>query len=542
MNQARIVTGRSAMLLTSHATRLQRPAGSVLVRNHSRATLQFRQSAQSPFGALSFSVRTYVSSSTPSGLTHSGENAGTSSTSAGRPSLRSYTTQELEAMTLPELRSLLRDHGLKVSGRKKDLVSRVSRHIHPENQRLTEVGTIKNSSGLPVTAIPSISGTAASNTITKVPGTATFAQDKRLRDHEIQEHRVTEQSEKEIKALEGQQIEQQRQLQEQKEQERLLQQQELDRLAKEQQETARRLQEQQEKERQLQKQQEKERQLKERQERERRLEEQQEKERQLKEQQEKERRLKEQQEKERQLKEQQEKERQLKAQQEKERQLKEQQERERQLKEQQEKERQLKEQQEKERQLKEQQEKERQLKEQQEKERQLKEQQEKKRQLKEQQEKERQLKEQQEQERQLKERQEKERQLKEQQEKDRQQKEQQEKDRQLKGQQETARQLKEQQEKERQLHTVRSEPLTTIDNRDDASAEEKTQGAGGGHAGGDQWAKEKIPLGTKAAATTLGVGVVAWFLSGKRDRKAKAQGTVITAHQGEATGGDELSA
>ncbi|KAF9175353.1 hypothetical protein BGX20_006238 [Mortierella sp. AD010] len=222
----------------------------------------------------------------------------------------------------------------------------------------------------------------------------------------------------------------------------------------------------------------------------------------------------EQQEKEARLKEQQEKEAQLKKQQEKERQIKEQQEKERQLKEQQEKERQLKEQQEKERQLKEQQEKERRLKEQQEKERQLKEQQEKERQLKEQQEKERQLKEQQEKERQLKEQQEKERQLKEQQEKERQLKEQQEREQKL-----TESRLKEQQEsREAALKNVST---ATSTNSSEERGGKKTDGESSGN---DQWSNEKIPLGTKVSATALGIGVVAWFLSGKRDRRIKSHG------------------
>ncbi|GJJ76308.1 hypothetical protein EMPS_08667 [Entomortierella parvispora] len=39
----------------------------------------------------------------------------------------------------------------------------------------------------------------------------------------------------------------------------------------------------------------------------------------------------------------------------------------------------------------------------------------------------------------------------------------------------------------------------------------------------DKWAQEKIPIGTKIAGVVLGLGIVAWFLSGKRDRWVEAQ-------------------
>ncbi|KAG0039325.1 hypothetical protein BGZ82_008773 [Podila clonocystis] len=39
----------------------------------------------------------------------------------------------------------------------------------------------------------------------------------------------------------------------------------------------------------------------------------------------------------------------------------------------------------------------------------------------------------------------------------------------------------------------------------------------------DEWAKEKLPLGTRAAGLAMGLGIMAWFLSGKRDRWAEAQ-------------------
>ncbi|KAF9371006.1 hypothetical protein CPC16_003345 [Podila verticillata] len=39
----------------------------------------------------------------------------------------------------------------------------------------------------------------------------------------------------------------------------------------------------------------------------------------------------------------------------------------------------------------------------------------------------------------------------------------------------------------------------------------------------NEWAKEKLPLGTRAAGLAMGLGIMAWFLSGKRDRWAEAQ-------------------
>ncbi|KAF9403494.1 hypothetical protein BGX21_003633 [Mortierella sp. AD011] len=477
--RACLAAERSSSLLTSQAVRRSyttasscyRSSASVLLGpRSSRTTAVCTRNVASVWNRSYNSYRTYASASTPN---RSGRSSG--------PQIPNYTLQELDSMTAQELRALLKDIGLKTVGRKKELVKRLhnySSHHHStvesESAVVLEVEQAATHGGESLSGVKSGSGDAAA-----------IAKEQQLQQR-LKEAQILEQQEKEA-----------------------------------------RLKEQQEKEAQLKKQQEKERQIKEQQEKERQLKEQQEKERQLKEQQEKERQLKEQQEKERRLKEQQEKERQLKEQQEKERQLKEQQEKERQLKEQQEKERQLKEQQEKERQLKEQQEKERQLKEQQEKERQLKEQQEKEqkeRQLKEQQEKERRLKEQHEKERQLKEQQEKERQLKEQQEKERQLKEQQEKERQLKEQQEREQKLTESRLKEQQESreaALKNVSTATSTNSSEERGGKKTDGESSGN---DQWSNEKIPLGTKVSATALGIGVVAWFLSGKRDRRIKSHG------------------
>ncbi|KAF9110575.1 hypothetical protein BGX27_006178 [Mortierella sp. AM989] len=495
--QTRLAAERSTCLLTSQAARrsystpiyYRSSAAALLSRRispHSSRITVIGRNAASVLIQSQNSRRMYASSSTPRLSRHS---------SASQ--LPKYSLQELESMTIADLRTLLKEAGLKSAGRKKDLVKRANNLIsqHHGTAGIESVATptaeqaVKHANGSSSNASVK-AGSEDAAVIAKEQQRLKDAQ--RLEQHE-EEFRLREQQEKEAKVKERQ--EKERQLKEQQEKERKL---------KEQQEKERQLKEQQEKEHQLKKQQEKERQLKQQQEKERQLKEQQEKERQLKKQQEKERQLKEQQEKERQLKEQQEKEHQLKVQQEKERQLKEQQEKERQLKEQQEKERRLKEQQEKERQLKEQQEKERQLKEQQEKERQLKKQQEKEHQLKVQQEKERQLKEQQEKERQLKEQQEKEHQLKLQHEQE------------LRRQQEAK--ATEAALKKRQSPDPSEQSTSTATS---AYNKERSDKKADGEPSNDQWTNEKIPLGTKVSAATLGIGVVAWFLAGKRDRKTR---------------------
>ncbi|KAF9326990.1 hypothetical protein BG006_009656 [Podila minutissima] len=59
--------------------------------------------------------------------------------------------------------------------------------------------------------------------------------------------------------------------------------------------------------------------------------------------------------------------------------------------------------------------------------------------------------------------------------------------------------------------------------KDHTSGSASKEGSSRHQSNQDEWAKEKLPLGTRAAGLAMGLGIMAWFMSGKRDRWAEAQ-------------------
>lgn len=399
---------------------------------------------------------------------------GTSGSPVGASGVRVpyYTLTELESMTLQDLRALCKENGLKVGGRKKELVNRTLKYVHDHHSH------------------PHATKEAASkSTIQEASSTerAAHVKDQLEWEARLQKEQAAQmkQLEKEVQAKEKREMEKRAREAQEKEAATLAKQ--------EQHERELRLKEQQAKEAQL-KQEQHEKEFRLRHEKEARL---------RKEKHEQELRLKEQQEKETRLK---------KEQHEKEARLaKEKHEHELRLKEQQQKEARLaKEKHEHELRLKEQHEKEARLKkEQHEKEARLK---------KEQHEKEARLaKEKHEHELRLKKAHEKEAHMK---------KEMEAKEVLVKMEQHQKQLLlkaEEEKRREQLAAAVKRVQAQAAGHEHQSQILSAKEGSSSHRSGSDEWAKEKLPLGTRAAGLAMGLGIMAWFLSGKRDRWAEAQ-------------------
>lgn len=400
--------------------------------------------------------------------------SGPPSTAGSGVRVHYYTLAELEAMTLQDLRALCKENGLKVGGRKKELIDRTFKYVHDHHQP-------------PHPTPKEATKTGAANTGSE---RTAHIKDQLEWEARLQKEQAAQMKhlEKEVQAREKREIEKRAREAQEKEA--------VEVAKKEKHELELRAKEQHEKEARLKK-------------------EQHEKELRAKEQQEKEARLKqEQHEKELRLKKEQEKEARLK---------KEKHEHEMRLKEQQEKEARLKkEQHEKEARLaKEKHEQELRLKEQHEKEARLRKEQQLKKALlaKEKHEHDLRLKEAHDKEAHMKkEAQEKEALVK---------KELQEKQLLLKAEEEKCKEQLAEAAKRVQAQAVVHEHQNAIKSatkEQSGPSSSSTVKEGSSRSQSDnEWAKDKLPLGTRAAGLAMGLGIMAWFLSGKRDRWTEAQ-------------------